>query len=279
MQIQCPGCGASGAMDETKIPDEGTSVSCPKCKNRFLVRRSAGASDPAVHVCPACQYGADPQNPFQICPKCGLVVEKFLKAQERKKVLEEEKVASELGIGVTPGIPKAEKPTAVKVIGWLFIAFAAFMVYSAVTYFIIFTVSLQMIMQQIPTKAAHKAVAFGYSVIIALLQVAFGTFVIFAGVQFLKLRAWARTALEAVSWLGLLCFVSLYIMWLINMSENSKVVPEIVQGSAQAKFWAQARFLLNGSAVGLVWLSVFAVPTIIVIKVLRGKPIRDAVRG
>jgi len=125
-----------------------------------------------------------------------------------------------------------------------------------------------------PAQFRLMAVVFEYFGIIAMLQVAFGVFVIFAGVQFLKLQAWARTALETVSWLGLLYIVGFGIFWLISWTSMTTMAgPGNVQGRAPAALQ------VIGTVMGIVVLSVFAVPTIIVIKVLRGKPIREAVSG
>ena len=38
MQIQCPHCGASGRIPDSKIASLGTHISCPKCQQRFPFR-------------------------------------------------------------------------------------------------------------------------------------------------------------------------------------------------------------------------------------------------
>ncbi len=37
--VTCPSCGASGSLSVARIPADGTTISCPKCKNRFPVKR------------------------------------------------------------------------------------------------------------------------------------------------------------------------------------------------------------------------------------------------
>ena len=39
MKMQCPSCGASGQMDDAKIPEGGAKVRCPRCNERFFVQK------------------------------------------------------------------------------------------------------------------------------------------------------------------------------------------------------------------------------------------------
>jgi predicted Zn finger-like uncharacterized protein len=39
MKITCPGCGLTAEVPDDKIPVEGTTGTCPKCKTRFLVSK------------------------------------------------------------------------------------------------------------------------------------------------------------------------------------------------------------------------------------------------
>lgn len=41
MKVQCPGCGWSAEVPDEKIPVEGRTGTCPKCKTRFEVKREA----------------------------------------------------------------------------------------------------------------------------------------------------------------------------------------------------------------------------------------------
>ena len=44
MKVECVYCGASGQMDETKIPPGATSIKCPRCKQNFPI--------PGIGSCP-----------------------------------------------------------------------------------------------------------------------------------------------------------------------------------------------------------------------------------
>jgi len=39
MQTQCPKCKASGKIDDSKIPEKGAYVRCPKCDERFYLEK------------------------------------------------------------------------------------------------------------------------------------------------------------------------------------------------------------------------------------------------
>ncbi len=47
MKIQCPKCGYSGNLADQLIPDEGRTIGCPKCKERFSIKKPiVPAGDP-----------------------------------------------------------------------------------------------------------------------------------------------------------------------------------------------------------------------------------------
>jgi len=52
MKVECVNCGASGQMDETKIPPGVTSIKCPRCKQIFPIPviGSSPASEPLGEV-------------------------------------------------------------------------------------------------------------------------------------------------------------------------------------------------------------------------------------
>jgi len=37
MKIQCPNCRAAGQIADSKIPERGTYIRCPKCQTRLFV--------------------------------------------------------------------------------------------------------------------------------------------------------------------------------------------------------------------------------------------------
>src|SRR5512137_717235 len=47
MKVECVHCGASGQMDETRIPAGVTSIRCPRCKESFPIPTNGIDPDPA----------------------------------------------------------------------------------------------------------------------------------------------------------------------------------------------------------------------------------------
>ena len=39
MKIECPSCGGKGTIDDAMIPDQGTNVRCPSCREKFFVQK------------------------------------------------------------------------------------------------------------------------------------------------------------------------------------------------------------------------------------------------
>ncbi len=46
MEFNCPNCKLAGSIDDAKLPEEGRYAVCPKCKERFLVKREVVGSTP-----------------------------------------------------------------------------------------------------------------------------------------------------------------------------------------------------------------------------------------
>lgn len=43
MRVQCTNCGATGSVDEAKIPNAGAKIKCPQCGERFSVKKEPRA--------------------------------------------------------------------------------------------------------------------------------------------------------------------------------------------------------------------------------------------
>ena len=92
MKIECPGCKLSGNIDDANVPATGLAMTCPRCKQKFIVEKSVAQASGAVAMldtCPACQYATFSEEKFSVCPQCGLVV-----ADYQKKLLESRKTAA-----------------------------------------------------------------------------------------------------------------------------------------------------------------------------------------
>ena len=171
-----------------------------------------------------------------------------------------------------------KRPTAITVIGWIFIVTAILMIFSGGLAFIAFSYVKQMaeemppIAEELPNQFRIMRIFFQNFGILALLQVAFAIFVLMASIHFLHLRRWARTALEIVAWLGLVYVVGFGIFWLVSWIDitSSFPVSEVPSGPPPM-------FNIIGAIMGCVVTVVWAVPLIIIIIFLRGKTIKDAV--
>ncbi|MCP4578052.1 MAG: hypothetical protein GY846_17395 [Deltaproteobacteria bacterium] len=79
MKVKCPRCKAVSRADDSKIPDKGIYGRCPKCRNRFLIRKEDGLYNPAPWhekaVCPHCHHERSPEDVK--CPKCAVIYEKY----------------------------------------------------------------------------------------------------------------------------------------------------------------------------------------------------------
>jgi len=80
MNITCPKCNFSKAVDPAKVPDRPVKVNCPKCQAAFTFDRSAqgvgtgAGSAPEQISCPACGLV---QAKAENCQGCGVNFAKF----------------------------------------------------------------------------------------------------------------------------------------------------------------------------------------------------------
>ena len=97
-----------------------------------------------------------------------------------------------------------------------------------------------------------------------LLGVASG-FVWYSGTSLLRLRAWARTSIEVISWLALVAFLCLgaYVMAILNRQ------PEVFFAGVPVPI-GPVLLAVSGASVAVL---------IVMVRLLRGRTIRDAVRG
>jgi hypothetical protein len=171
-----------------------------------------------------------------------------------------------------------KKPASVTAIGWVFIVSAILMILSGVFGFIAYRFIQQMGVIMPPPMSEEILVPFRiltsflkYFGLLAFSQIIFAIFILIASIQFLKLRAWARTALEVVSWLSLVYIVGFgifgVIAWL-NMTPSLPVEAESIG--------PLARFNILGAIMGIAVIVVSSISFIVIIKFLRGTIIREA---
>ncbi len=145
------------------------------------------------------------------------------------------------------------RPTAVTVLGWLFICLAA----------LAFLRGVVMLM----SCSAHPREALGPPMA-GVMNVLLGAVVAVLAAYFLMLRAWARTALEVGTWLALVSAIGLFVLMLAPDRPGSG--PE---GSGFIFLYLAAFFRLVVLAVA----AVFSVGCVLVLRVLRSPEVRRAV--
>ena len=170
------------------------------------------------------------------------------------------------------------RPTSVTVIAWIYIVGASLTMLSSLVALVVFNAMKQMggvptMPPEVPAAFKLLGVVFQHYDLLVLLQLAFAVFVLVAGIGFLKLRAWARTALEAVSWLSLVYLLGFGILWIAMWVGVTSRIP---QGEGTPVSSA-ALFTTFGIVMATVILGVFAIPPIVIIKFLRGSTSRQAV--
>ena len=70
MRIVCPSCSAKYNLDDSRVPPQGASIKCPKCKHSFIVKPGADAAPapaPTTPV-PAASAPPPPENPLPSPP-------------------------------------------------------------------------------------------------------------------------------------------------------------------------------------------------------------------
>ena len=158
-----------------------------------------------------------------------------------------------------------KRPTCVTVIGWVWIILGAMMCFSAVMGLFASLMMNQMAGAD-PKMQADVPVFVRFIPLLALAQVCLAILSIAAGVKFLKLHAWARTALEGLTWFFLTFIVGFGIFWVIMWCSTSS------RGGPPG-------FSIFGTVMGVASLAFYGVPMGIVLKFLRGKTVKQAMTG
>lgn len=172
-----------------------------------------------------------------------------------------------------------KRPTSVTVIGWIFIVVAVLMILGGAMGLVAFSFihpsggsTVPPMPKDVGRTFAVMSIVFQYFGLLASLQIVFAIFILIAGIQFLKLRAWARIALEIVSYLGLIYTVGFGTFWVVSWISVTSRFPV-----AESTVGPPALFNIFGAVMGIVVIAVCVVPLIVIIKFLRGETIKEAV--
>jgi hypothetical protein len=168
--------------------------------------------------------------------------------------------------------PQKEVPTGIKVIAWTWIITAALLGASAVL-----GLMMQSVMDQVtansdvPPGVAALAAPGEYTAVATVLQLVLAALALWSGIALLRLRAWARLAVEILCWLAL--------AWTIGFGIFFIYVWNTIAGEmAQEAGIPMDQNILQGAGLGagIVLTLVFAVPFLLMIRYLRGARARAA---
>ena len=151
-----------------------------------------------------------------------------------------------------------QRPTCITVIGWLWIIIGIYMAVGGLMISLFYYSSFRPAMS---TGSSEVPLFIKLFPLIIVIQVNVGALAFVAGRNFLKLRPWARTTLEVLSWLGLTYVIGVLIIWIYQwLSINSESNMGIV-----------------GCLMAVFITGVFSVPLIIIIRTLRGNVVKTAI--
>ncbi len=158
-----------------------------------------------------------------------------------------------------------KRPTCITVIGWVWIILGGLMFLSAIMG-LFSSIMISQMSQSDPEAFKQTPLFFKFFPLIAIGQmgVAFLGFV--SGINFLRLKIWARTVLEVLTWILTLFIFGFMIFWIFNWISMSP-------GGAPKGF------SIMGAVMGVVFTGVYGVPLLIMLKYLRGTKVKKALFG
>lgn len=169
-----------------------------------------------------------------------------------------------------------KRPTGITITAWLWIVMGGLMIFSAVMGGFAYT--LMGTMGPTSSSSTEKLAGFAvmnsifqYFGVLLLLQGIVALVAIWAGVSLLRLKQWARTTIEVLSWIAFFYTVGFGIFWVYMWVSMTGQVP------ARGAPVNVDSFQLMGAVMGVVVTAVFAVPLWIMIRYLRGAEARAAI--
>ncbi len=154
-----------------------------------------------------------------------------------------------------------KRPTCVTVIGWSWIIIGGLMCLSAITAILSWVVFGQLAQDDPDTPFIFKIYP-----LIALLQVGIGVLGLVSGMNFLKLKPWARYGLQVLTGLLLVFVLGFMVFWefsWVSMTSNHD----------------PPGFGIMGAVMGVLITGIYGVPLGIMLKYLRGPQVRNAISG
>jgi hypothetical protein len=173
-----------------------------------------------------------------------------------------------------------KRPTSITVISWVWIGIGILMVFGGFMGFISYAVMQVMsegqpfppdLPPEFQAEFKPMMLLFRNFHILAGAQFIIAIIAILSGIYFLKLRSWARTTLEGLTWLSLLYIIAFGIYWVYIWISITGNIPQDEMGRGMEYF------KYFGAVMGAVINLMFAAPLVIMIVTLRGKTIKSVV--
>jgi len=171
-----------------------------------------------------------------------------------------------------------QRPSAVTVIGWIFLVAGALMILMGLQGIIIYSIVKPLATRAPQSLEQAKPLIWPFLLIgrylglLAILKILAGVIILITSIQFLKLRPWARVVLELCSWLGALIVIVfgtfLTIAWIATTTSLWRAGAEL-PGFIVV-------FVGIGALMASINVAVFVVPFAALIVFLRGKTVREA---
>lgn len=172
-----------------------------------------------------------------------------------------------------------KRPASAKVVGWVFIFLAGYNILCGIGGFLSVSSSedygdrVMLFLESMENPAlGPNIIAFTIKNfrILCVFLIAFGIFCFFIGIQLLRMRHWARLAAEAASWASLFLFGGGGVTWLAAI---------VLLMFSDYKLGDSSNFpivlMIIFAIFGLIILGIYATPIIIILKILRGKPMKE----
>jgi hypothetical protein len=163
------------------------------------------------------------------------------------------------------------RPTSITVIAWIWIALGVLMFFGGVFHVVMLGV-IQASDSLESANAGDAQFLLWLFVPLSVLEFVGSVVAIISGAYLMRLRRWARTCLEIMSWIACFFFAGggavSAVLWVLGsgaMREEAAIVPSTL-------------FTVLGAAFSVVFGAAMAVPFAVIIKFLRGRTIGDALR-
>jgi len=159
-----------------------------------------------------------------------------------------------------------QRPTAVTVIGWVYISLSIFMILVS-----FMCILMSVLMQNLAGKQDLPIMLERFMTVYqigAFIEIIVGVFVLYTSIQFLKLKSWTRAILEVFSRISLsftVLFSIFFVLCVIVMMQKTTPNPEVPRG-----------FLIIIFTFGsIINCFVWGIPNFIIIKHLRKPEIKQ----